>query len=258
MRIDYMEIDIQSTHGVRRRSIEIGAVAGARYASRDVTGTRRKLDELLADRKSATRTNPSIFRIGRYLLTQSGEFEVQGPLTGSEAEVVAIRQGDEILISVGSDQCDRELDPLFQDKPKQMCPHPVAHTAWPYPEVRAHWDCLELYSQVTVAGHVIPVQRSALAELVELEYLLAMAEVMSLPDPLFLYCGTVSFLASAAVAAREFHLPEQTALGVGDRSLVRLHDPVLQRTIEHQFRAVPLGDDLLERGPGAGTAHDHF
>lgn len=38
----------------------------------------------------------------------------------------------------------------------------------------------------------------------------------------------------------------------------RLHDPVLQRTIEHQFRAVPLGDDLLERRPGAGTADDHF
>ena len=57
---------------------------------------------------SATRTNPSVFRIGRYLLTQDPEFEVQGPLTGCEAEVVAIRERDEVFISVGSDQCDRE------------------------------------------------------------------------------------------------------------------------------------------------------
>ena len=40
----------------------------------------------------ATFTNPSIFRVARYLLTQDDEFEVQGTLTG-----------DEILISVSSD-----------------------------------------------------------------------------------------------------------------------------------------------------------
>ena len=36
-------------------------------------------------------------------------------------------------------------------------------------------------------------------------------------------------------------------MGVGDRFLVRLHDPVLGRSIEHEFRPVPLGDDLSQR-----------
>ena len=50
--------------------------------------------------------------------------------------MVAIRAGNEIWISLGSDQCDRELDHLFPDKPKQMCPHPIASVVWPYDEVK--------------------------------------------------------------------------------------------------------------------------
>lgn len=255
MRIEPVRLVVHTGKGSEQRAIDVGSVAGARYASRDLEGTRAKLDSLLAQGKSATRTNPSIFRIGRYLLTQSEEFEVQGPLTGGEVEIVAIRNGDEILISVGSDQCDRELDPLFQDKPKQMCPHPLAHAAWPYDEVRDHWDDLQLYGHVVVGEHVVPVQESTAAVLVDLEYLLAMDEVVALPDPAFLYCGAVAFLSSAAETATRLHLPEETALGVGDAFLVRLHDPVLGRTIEHQFSAVPLGDDLAERGGEGVTPH---
>jgi len=257
MRIEPVRLAVHTARGTEQRVIRIGSVSGARYASRDLEGMRRKLDALLAQGKSATRTNPSIFRIGRYLLTQGEEFEVQGPLTGGEVEIVAIRNRDEILISVGSDQCDRELDPLFQDKPKQMCPHPLARAAWPYAEVRGHWDELRLYAHVVVGEHVVPVQDSSAAALVDLEYLLAMEDVAALPDPALLYCGAVPFLDSAVETAARLGLPEQTALGVGDAFLVRLHDPVLHRTIEHRFSAVPLGDDLAERG-GPGNAVHHL
>ena len=126
MRIEPVEILVQRKDRTERRIIPIGSVAGARFSSRDVAGMRKELDAALARGESGTKTNPAIFHIGRYLLTQASEFEVQGPLTGGEAEIVAIRDGNEILITTGSDQCDRELDPLFQDKPKQMCPHPIA------------------------------------------------------------------------------------------------------------------------------------
>ena len=135
MRAYTIDLNIECKEGVAPRTFEIGSVAGARFTARDVEGLRKQMDEQLAEEghfSSATFTNPSIFRIARYLLTQDTEFEVQGAMTGGEGEVVAIRDGDEIFISAGSDQCDRELDPLFPDKPKQMCPHPVATTAWPY------------------------------------------------------------------------------------------------------------------------------
>ncbi len=250
MRIDPVEMTIQSKQGTGRRSFPIGSVCGTRYSSRDVEGMRKQLDEMLerdGHFTSGTRTNPSIYHIGRYLLTQASTFEVQGPLTGGEAEVVAIREGDEVFISVGSDQCDRELDPLFPDKPKQMCPHPIASTAWPYSEVRDHWDDLRIDSQVVAGGHTVPLQDSSLSELVDLEFLLGMDAVKTLADSMVLFCGASPFLSSATETVKAHGLPKETVKGVGETFIMRLHDPVLDRAIEHRYRALPLGDDLAER-----------
>ena len=251
MQMFSIEMLIDSRQGRSSRMFEIGSVSGARFSSRDVEGMRRELDaQIAADGHytGATRTNPSIFRIGRYLLTQADEFEVQGPLTGCEAEVVAIRDGNQIFISVGSDQCDRELDPLFPDKPKQMCPHPIAITAWPYEEVKDHWNELRIYSEVVADGHKVPIQDTSIDTQVNLEYLLKMDTVRSLADTMVLYCGAAPFMEEAiADTIALHHLPPETAAGTGDHVLVRLHDPILDRTLEHRFRPVPVGDELNER-----------
>ena len=250
MRTHNIDLSIESKEGVTTRTFEVGSVAGARFTARDVDGLRKQMDEQLEQEghfSSATFTNPSIFRIARYLLTQDTEFEVQGTMTGGEGEVVAIRDGGELFISVGSDQCDRELDPIFPDKPKQMCPHPVATTAWLYGEVRDHWDELRIQSTVTTQGRAVPLQDSPLDALVTLDYLLDMASVRALPDAAVLFCGSSPFLDSAEEAVKEHNLSPFTTWGVGDAFSVRLYDPVLERSIEHSFVPVPVGDDLAER-----------
>jgi hypothetical protein len=251
MREFQLTMDIISQSATAQRSFNLGSVAGCRFSSRDVEAMRRQMDEQIAREgyyTGATRTNPSVFRIGRYLLTQDAEFEVQGPLTGGEAEVVAIRDSNEIFITVGSDQCDRELDPIFPDKPKQLCPHPIATTAWPYAEVKDHWDELKIYGETRVKGHAVPLQDTAIVSQVNLEYLLAMPQISALPDSMVFYCGATPFMEESIAALIAQHdLPEETAHGTGDTFLCRLHDPVLNRTIEHEFAAVPLGDDLEER-----------
>ena len=251
MPIQPFSMTIESRSGRSERSFQIGSVAGARFSSRDVGSMRRQLDAQIArdgHYTMATRTNPSVYRIGRYLLNQDEEFDVQGPLTGCEGEVVALIEGDEIFISVGSDQCDREIDPLFPDKPKQMCPHPLAVTAWPYAEVVDHWDQLHIYSEVVVQGRTVPLQDTTIDTQVDLEYLLAMDTVKALPRPVVFYCGAAPFLEESIVEAIASHdLPAATAHGTGDATAIRLYDPVLDRTIEHRYRAVPLGDELAER-----------
>jgi hypothetical protein len=249
MRVDPVEMEIRSKRGVEKRVIPIGSVAGARFSSRDLPGMRKQLDDMLARGiTGATRTNPSIFRIGRYLLTQASEFEVQGTLTSGECEVVVIRDGKDIFVSVGSDHCDRELGKQYQDKPKQMCPHPIASAVWPYSEVRDHWDSLRVYSHVVVRGRTIPFQDTPISVLVDLDFLLAMDAVKKLPDPMFLYCGSAPFLDVAADMVQPLASPDERAEGAGGEAFyVRLHDPILNRTIEHGYRFMPLGDDLAER-----------
>ena len=250
MFVPSIQLNVNTRQGATRRLLSPGSVAGARFCARDVEATRAELDEQLkrdGRLTMATTSNPSVFRLGRYLLTQEPEFEVQGSMTGGETEVVAVRDGRDVYITVGSDQCDRELDPLFPDKPKQMCPHPIARDAWPYEEVRDHWDELRVYSHVESGQHRIALQDSAVSELVTLDFLLAMQEIRELQDPMVLFCGCGSFRDSVETEVTQLGLPAETAMGVGDSFLVRLHDPVLERTIEHPFRPVPLGDDLTQR-----------
>jgi hypothetical protein len=257
MRIEPIEMNVEGLKRSERLSIPVGSLSGVRHASRNVEAMREELDQMIERNKhfsSATRTNPSIFRLGRYLLTQGHEFEVQGPLTGGEAEVVVIRMGGELYVTVGSDQCDRELDPLYPDKPKQMCPHPIARNGWYYEDVRDHWDRLHLYSHVVVDNYTIPLQDAELSELVSLDYLLKMDQVTALTDPMVLFCGAVPFLESAGDLIEQYQVPKSALDGVGDEFLVRLHDPELQRTIEHRYRAHSLGDDLDERKEEIGLA----
>ncbi|MSO21753.1 MAG: DUF2848 domain-containing protein [Acidobacteria bacterium] len=250
MKIDPMELTVHRSTGKETKTIPVGSLAGVRFAARDIDAKRRQLDEMLerdGRYTGATRTSPSVFRLGRYLLTQSPEFEVQGALTGGEAEVVLIRCHDEVLVTVGSDQCDRELDALFPDKPKQMCPHPVGAVAWPASEVRAHWDQLQISSRILVGKHEIVLQKSFLSVLVDLDFILAMDAVKALPDPAWVYCGSAPFLESAKDTATRLGIPTTVAHGIGDGMIVRLSDPVMNRTIEHRYRALPVGDDYAER-----------
>ena len=189
MRIEPVEILVQRKDRTERKIIPIGSVAGARFSSRDVAGMRQELDAALARGESGTKTNPAIFHIGRYLLTQGSEFEVQGPLTGGEAEIVAIRDGNEILITAGSDQCDRELDPLFQDKPKADVPPSDRPDRLALQRGARPLGSLQISSQLTVGGRAVPLQDCAASALVDLEYLLAMEDVRRWSCPPFSIAG---------------------------------------------------------------------
>ena len=195
------------------------------------------------------------YRISRYLATTADWIEVQGPLTGGEAEAVAIFTGEQILIGLGSDQCDRELDPLFLEKPKQLCPHPLGPEVWRYDDVRDHWDDLQIESEVNVNGHTLSLQRFSLAELVTLEMLLAGDALRVRPDGTIFFCGTGGAVPEAQSEIARLGLPPETISGVGQVFRMRLRDPVLDREIRHAYRVEVLGDDLADRHP---PTHDRL
>ena len=127
-------------------------------------------------------------------------------------------------------------------------PAPDRFNRLTFREVKDHWDQMRIYSEVTVRGHKVALQDTTVDTQVDLEYLLKLDTVKALPDAMVLYCGAAPFLKEAiADAVKEHGLPPEAFHGTGDQTLVRLYDPVLDRTIEHQFSAVPVGDELAER-----------
>ena len=114
---------------------------------------------------------------------------------------------------------------------------------------RDHWDELRIQSTVTtVQGRAVPLQDSPprCARHARLPPRHSHPSE-SLPDAAVLFCGSSPFLDSAEEAVKEHNLSPFITWGVGDAFSVRLYDPVLERSIEHSFVPVPVGDDLAER-----------
>lgn len=224
------------------RTVSVKRLFLGRNTSRDVKGTQAGLDAMRTEGYSV-HGNPNVCRKSRYLLTNEDEIEVQGPQTSGEVEYVAIFDGGEIFISVGSDHNDRTLLYLWTEalgkvydtaKSKQMCPAVVARCAWRYEDVKDHWDELNLRSFVSVNGSQIPFQDFKLAELVDLEYHLR-------TDPSLKSDGTILFGGSSGALSS---VPSNIFSGQSSLRgvtfppdfLAELDDPVLGRKISHLYK----------------------
>jgi hypothetical protein len=228
-------------------ALDVGALRGAGLCGRDREAARREQERRRAAGEPWHSSDLFTYRIGRYLATTGASIEVQGPLTGGEAEAVAIFVGDQVLIGVGSDQCDRELDRLFLEKPKQLCPHPLGRQVWRYADVKDHWDELRVEAEVETGGQTVAIQSFALAELVDFGTLLAADALRERPDGTVFYCGTGGAPPGAEDEIARLGLPPETISGVGEVFRMRLHDPVRDRELRHEYRVEVLGDNLADR-----------
>lgn len=237
-------------------AVEVRAVRGAGLCERDRAAARAEQARRRAAGEPWHSSDLFTYRIGRYLATTDASIEVQGPLTGGEAEAVVIFSEGQILIGVGSDQCDRELDPLFLEKPKQLCPHPVGREVWRYADVEDHWDELRIEAEVEIDGKAVAIQSFALAELVTFETLLEIEALRERPDGTVFFCGTGGAPPGAEAEIARLGLPPETISGVGEIFRMRLHDPVRDRELRHEYRVEVLGDNMADRLPersgGAG------
>ncbi|WP_353980043.1 DUF2848 domain-containing protein [Salinicola endophyticus] len=205
------------------------AIAG--WAGRDQAGVRHHIDELAAIGVKPPSSVPLFYRASAQLLTQAEHVEMLGGDGSGEAEVCLVSDSDgRLWVTLASDHTDRKLEAVGVAESKQLCAKPVARQAWPLTAVRAHWDALALASEIEENGQVVTYQQGTLAELLDIETLLAklpaaLKQGESLAPDTLLLCGTV---------------PTIGGIRPSPRFSMTLTDPVLNRRLSHRYAVIEL------------------
>ncbi|QHE93313.1 DUF2848 domain-containing protein [Pandoraea fibrosis] len=199
-------------------SIDTLIIAG--WAGRDRDAVEHHIAELAALGVRRPSSTPCFYRLAPALLTQVDTIDVVGQTSSGEAECVLLRCGDDLLVSVGSDHTDREVEAYGVTVSKQVCAKPIARQAWRFGDVAPHWDQLTLRSWVTREGERRLYQDGTVASLLSPQELMARLGPDGLPAGAAMFCGTLAAIGGVAG---------------GERFDIELHDPVLGRTIRHRY-----------------------
>jgi len=192
----------------------------AGWTGRDEAALRKHIRELEEIGVKAPKTTPIFYRVSASLFTHETAIQVSGPDTSGEVEFV-LMQEKELRVAVGSDHTDRKAETIGVSLSKQLCAKPVSRESWRYDEVKPHWERLvlrawadgELYQEGPVTAMRSP------------EDLLQ--RYGGLKNGWAMFCGT---------------LAAKGGIRPAGRFAMELEDPVLKRTLKHEYRihALPI------------------
>lgn len=159
--------------GKREISYDIKGAVICGYTGRDQSAVQKHIDELKKEGVPPPPSVPAFYPKPALGVAVGGEIQVQGQETSGEVEYVILTDGDSILVGVGSDHTDRELERDNILKSKQVCPAVLSGTIWDYGEIKDHWDQIEIRSWVIKGGQRTLYQESTLATILPPEDLIA-------------------------------------------------------------------------------------
>lgn len=193
----------------------------AGWAGRDLSAIEHHIEELQELGVPRPSSVPLFYRVAANQLTQDTNIEVVGTESSGEAEVLVFSHNNELFISLASDHTDRKLEAYSVALSKQICVKPVAAKAWKFSDVANHWDQLQLRSWIEEDGKKVLYQEGTVASLLHpLELIEKHFGTTIIPQGYVMTCGTVTVIGGIRPA------PKFT---------MQLHDPVLNRTIEHSY-----------------------
>jgi hypothetical protein len=211
----------------RAETVEVNRLTIAGWAGRDQAAIEHHIAELAALGVKRPSTTPCFYRLGAELLTQAELVDVVGVKSSGEAECVLVQSKAGLLVTVGSDHTDREVEAYGVTVSKQVCPKPVARDAWRFDDLAGHWDRLELRAYAVTNGERRVYQQGSVASLLPAADLLERAP---LARGAAMFCGTLAVQGGIV------------GMADGDALELELHDPVLNRTLRHAYRvrALPI------------------
>lgn len=229
-----LHVTVDAGEGAEERTIAVGRVYNLGFTIRDREKMQRHLDEVVGVTVPWPEKPPIIFPISAWATITDTEVTVQYARTSGEVEIVTVQDGDEILVGVGSDQTDRELEATDIPWSKQAAPNVIAPTLWRWTDVADHWNQVELSSHVAEeeGGERVLYQKASVAEFWTPQEMLDSLEGRLAPasGAKVLFSGTV--------------VSEDEKLNFGKELTIRMHDPVTDKSIEHTYVVSVLADEL--------------
>ena len=200
--------------------VEVNRLTIAGWAGRDRAAIEHHIAELAELGVRRPSTTPCFYRLGAELLTQAEQIDVVGDHSSGEAECVLVQSTAGLLVTVGSDHTDRQVEAYGVTVSKQVCPKPLASDAWRFDDVAGHWDQLQLRAFAIATGVRRVYQQGSVASLLAAADLLERAP---LTTGAAMFCGTLAV--------------EGGIVGMvdGDALELELHDPLLNRTLRHAY-----------------------
>lgn len=213
------------SNGSAEVDIAIDTLIVAGWTGRDRSAVEAHIEELAKLGVARPRTTPIFYRIAAANLTQSSRVQVAGRESTGEVECVLIRNASGVWLAVGSDHTDRKLETVGVTLSKQVCPKPVSRQAWPFEEVRDHFDALILRSWAVVDGKRRLYQEGPAARMLHPEDLIKRMPEGSFGRAHAMFCGT---------------LPVHGDIVFADAFEMELEDPILKRALRHAYAVDPL------------------
>jgi len=205
------------------------------WTGRDAAAIQHHIEELEALGVPRPSAVPLYYRASQDLLSQSGVVQVLGPESSGEAEPALFFADGEWWLTVGSDHTDRQVESYSVAVSKQMCPKPVATSAWRWRDIAARQDDIVLESRIHEGGEWVTYQCGTLASIRPLESLrdgYFSAAGADAQDGHVQFCGTLGAI------------PNAQGQGIRPAGLmeVSLRDLLLKRAIVHRYsvQALPV------------------
>lgn len=204
----------------------ISTLVVAGWAGRDEAAIRHHIEELAAIGVPRPSSVPVFYRVSAEMLTQGTTLSVLGPDSSGEVEPVIVSLADGLWVGLGSDHTDRKAETFGIALSKQLCGKVIGNDFWSFAEVEPHWDQLELSASIVTEGRRESYQKGTLAALRPIGDLAGIwTNGARLAPGTLMFGGTLGAIGGIRPA---------------DRFEMRLHDPVLGRTIEHAYDILPL------------------
>jgi hypothetical protein len=221
-----LSIDVLPLHAAATAlQVEIDHLVIAGWAGRDPAGIQAHIDELAALGVAPPSTTPCFYRLAAALLTQSESIDVLGTTSSGEIECVLIDSPVGVLVTIGSDHTDREVEAYGVAVSKQICAKPLAREAWRYEDVAPHWDRLEMRSWFVPANGERRAYQSGPVD-----------GLLTPPDLWRRFTGAATLPAHSAMYSGTLTVHgDMAAMSSGDTFELELRDPVLGRSLRHRY-----------------------